>query len=203
MKGQIETIKNNFTKRGFVFNYFETCEEGIDFIKSIIPEGSSIGFGGSVTVKESGLLSALQESNDTLYHGDFYPKDYKETLLKKMHESDWYIASANALCESGDIVNVDGRGNRVAEMLHGPKNVIFLCGVNKLVDSIQSGIDRVHNVASPKNCVRLNKKTPCAITGKCNRCNSPDTICRATVIHHHPTTGKNVYIVLINKNLGY
>ncbi|MBO5304822.1 MAG: LUD domain-containing protein, partial [Clostridia bacterium] len=83
------------------------------------------------------------------------------------------------------------------------RNVIVICGVNKIVEDISEGIDRTRNVASPPNCVRLNKKTPCAVTGKCSHCNSPDTICKATVIQHHPTTNSNVKIILINKNLGY
>lgn len=204
MNTDIETLRKNLIKRGFDFNYFETNEEGIEFVLSLIPDGKSIGFGGSVSVKESGLLDALRQSNKyTLWHRDLCPNVVGEKIYRKMFGADWYICSTNALCKSGDLVNIDGRANRVASMLDGPKNVIVFCGVNKIVDSIQDGIDRTRNVASPPNCVRLGKKTPCAVTGKCAYCNSPDTICKATVIQHHPTTGSTVYIVLINKNLGY
>ena len=120
-----------------------------------------------------------------------------------MHVADWYITSTNALSVSGDLINIDGRANRVAAMLNGPKNILVICGINKIVKSIDEGIQRVRDVASPLNCRRLNKKTPCVVTGKCTHCNSPDTICNATVIQHHPTIGSNVYIVLINKNLGF
>ena len=112
-------------------------------------------------------------------------------------------ASENALTKNGCLVNIDGRGNRVAAMLDGPKNLVIITGTNKIVDNIEDGISRTRNVATPKNCVRLNKKTPCAIVGHCCNCNSEESICNATVIQHHPMSGKNVYIVLIDKNLGY
>ena len=204
MSVDIDILEKNLIKRGFNFNFFETIEEGIEFVLSLVPSGKSIGFGGSVSVKESGLLDALIKSEKyTLWHRELCPNVAINEIYRKMHGSDWYICSTNALCKSGDLVNIDGRANRVASMLDGPQNVIVFCGVNKIVDTIQDGIDRTRNVASPPNCVRLGKKTPCAVTGKCSYCNSPDTICKATVIQHHPTTGSTVYIVLINQNLGY
>lgn len=204
MSVDIDILEKNLIKRGFNFNFFETIEEGIEFVLSLVPSGKSIGFGGSVSVKESGLLDSLVKSNKyTLWHRELCPDVPQEEIYDKMHAADWYICSTNALCKSGDLVNIDGRANRVASMLNGPKNVIVFCGVNKIVENVQDGIDRTRNVASPPNCVRLGKKTPCATTGKCSYCNSPDTICKATVIQHHPTTGSTVYIVLINQNLGY
>jgi len=197
----IETAIKNFTKRGFNINYFETVDEALYFIKSVIPKGATVGFGGSVTVTDINLLQNLPER--VLLHKSLCPDIDSDELMSNMHNADWYVCSANALAETGDIINIDGRGNRVAETIYGPKNVMIIAGVNKLVPDINAGIERTRNIASPKNCVRLNKKTPCAVTGKCSYCNSPDTICKATVILHHPTTGKNVTIILINKNLGY
>ena len=199
----IDTIKNNFNKRGFVFDFFSTCDEAVNHILSLIPEGSSIGFGGSVTVSESGLLSAMQQKNYDLIHRQLRTDIPYDQIYKRMYLCDWYISSSNALTEEGEVINIDGRGNRVSAILDGPKNVILLCGINKIVPDLPSAIDRTRNIASPKNCVRLNKKTPCAITGKCENCNSPDTICRATVILHHPTSGSNVYIIVVDKELGY
>lgn len=204
MDAKFDILKSNFIKRGYNFSYFNTSAEAIQYILSLIPKNKSIGFGGSVTVKESGLLDALIDSqNYKLLHRDICPEIPQEELYSLMHNADWYIASTNALCMTGDLVNIDGRANRVAAMLNGPKNVIIVCGVNKIVNDIQAGIDRTRNVASPPNCRRLNKKTPCAVTGVCSYCNSPDTICKATVIQHHPTTDSSVYVVLINQNLGY
>lgn len=203
MNEKITVLQKNFIKRGFEFEYFEDCTQAIDYVINLIPPKSSIGFGGSVTVTESGLLDALNKNDYVLWHRNLHPELSHDEIFNYMYNSDWYITSTNALCETGDLVNIDGRGNRVSAMLNGPKNLIVICGINKIVPDINAGIERTRNVASPKNCVRLNKKTPCAITGKCSYCNSPDTICKATVIHHHPTTGTKVKIILINKNLGY
>lgn len=197
----INLIKHNFEKRGFVFEYFENTEQALAHIDNLIPEGCVIGFGGSETVLETGLLQHLP--NRTLLHKSLLPNIDPKELMDKMHYADWYICSANALTTTGDIINIDGRGNRVAETIYGPENILIIAGTNKLAPDIDAGIERTRNIASPRNCVRLHKNTPCAITGKCSHCNSNDTICKVTVILHHPTTGKNFHIILINKNLGY
>jgi hypothetical protein len=203
MENYIDNLGQNLTKRGFRFSYFETCEEAVSYITSLIPQKSSIGFGGSATVTECGLLDGLQKRDYVLFHRALCKDIPQKEIYKKMRDADWYISSANALCQTGEIVNIDGRGNRVSSILDGPENVIIICGVNKIVPDVSAGIDRTRNIASPKNCLRLGKKTPCAVTGSCSYCNSPDTICKATVIQHHPMTDSTVYVVLINKNLGY
>ncbi|MBR1746630.1 MAG: lactate utilization protein [Clostridia bacterium] len=197
----IVTIQSNYERRGFDFSFFDDESSAIDYIQNLIPEGSSIGFGGSETVKEIGLLNALP--NRIVLHRDLFDPKRKQEILDKMHFCDWYVSSANALCSTGDIVNIDGRGNRVGEIVNGPKNILIIAGINKIVNDISEGIERTRNIASPKNCRRLHKNTPCATLDKCCHCNSIDTICNATVILHHPMTGTKVHIVLINKNLGY
>ncbi len=198
----MEKLLKNLKSRGFEPYYVNDCEEAKKLISDLVPKGSSIGFGGSVTVTEMGLLPYLSELGYVLYHRSL-PDYTAEDVYTLSHTADWFCSSTNALCESGDLVNIDGRANRVAEMLYGPKNILIVCGVNKIVKTIDEGIYRTRNVASPKNCVKLGKKTPCAVTGKCMNCNSPDTICKATVIQHHPTSGKRVCIVIINENLGF
>lgn len=194
----------NLEKRGFIPKYFENIDQANAFLLTIIPKDSVVGFGGSVTVIEMGIPTLLKNhGSNVLFRGFCESAIEKEEVLKNTHNADFFICSTNALCESGDLVNIDGRANRVAEMLYGPKNVIVVCGTNKIVENIEKGIDRTRNVAAPKNSVKLNKKTPCAVTGTCNYCNSPDTICKATVIQHHPTTGKTVYIIIVNQNLGF
>lgn len=204
MENEINILQQNFLKRGYRFSYFENTNDAISYIMNLIPEQASIGFGGSQTVLESGLLSALDASGKyTLLHRDICKEYSIDELFQKMHQADWYIASANALCQTGDIINIDGRANRVSSILNGPKNVLLICGTNKIVSTVEEGIDRARNVAATANCKRLQKKTPCYYTGQCVRCNSPETICNATVIQHHPTSGSTVYVVLIHKNLGY
>jgi hypothetical protein len=198
-----ELLLKNLAKRGFETNYFENIENANEYILNLIPSNASIGFGGSETVKEIGIIDKLIERGNNVMHRDYCDPSKKDELLKEMHSADWYMCSTNALCVSGDLVNIDGRANRVTDMMYGPENVLIVCGTNKIVNNIQDGIDRTRNIAAPINCVKLNKKTPCAITGKCSYCNSPDTICKATVILHHPTSGKKVFIVIVDKKLGF
>jgi L-lactate utilization protein LutB len=195
-------LLDNLKKRGFHPYFDSSREEGIKIIREIIPKRSSIGFGGSVTVDELDLVDIMKDEYKLL-HRSLYDKSKHEDLYWEMARADWYITSTNAIAQTGELINIDGRANRVAAMLYGPKNILVVCGVNKIVKDINEGIDRVRNVAAPLNTKRLAKNTPCAITGKCGNCLSPDTICKATVIHHHPTTGKNFYIVLIDEKLGY
>lgn len=197
-----DKVINNLKKRGFTPFFASSAEEGVDIVRRIIPKGARIGFGGSATVEEIGLVEALKHDYTPL-HRSLFDASYHSRLFQDMHLADWYIAGANALCESGEIINIDGRGNRVAEMLFGPPNILVICGTNKVVKSIDEGIDRVRNVAAPMNTRRLKKNTPCAASGACSDCQSPDTICRATVIHHHPTTGKNFFVIIIDAVLGY
>ena len=193
---------SNLNKHGFIASLYENREEALKYLLSIIPTDASVGFGGSQTVIEIGLPELLIKRGNTVYHRSYTDMDVEE-IYKKSAVADFYIASANALTEEGEIINIDGRGNRVSAMIYGAKNVIFVAGTNKITKDIASGIERTRNISSPKNCVRLNKKTPCAVTGKCERCNSPDTICRATVIHHHPTAAQKAFVVVINETLGY
>lgn len=199
----MEEILKNLTKRGFEPYFVQTKEEANALILEIIGKGATVGFGGSVTVKELGLVPLLQENGCITFHREAYPDVNPQEMYKLQHEAAWYVTSTNAVTENGDFVNIDGRGNRVADMVHGPKNVLIVTGTNKIVQTIDEGILRTRNVSAPKNTVRLHKKTPCAVTGKCEYCNSPDTICRATVILHHPMFAQRVAVVIINESLGY
>ena len=204
----VENIIENLTKRGFKPYFAQNCEEANLFIENLFNDKATIGFGGSVTVLEMKLLEALKKSSKqlSLYLRDLMKEDGIDidTQFKLMHDAEWYISSTNALTQSGELINIDGRGNRVAKMLYGTKNYIVVTGINKIVETIDEGINRVRNVASPKNTRKLNKKTPCAATGKCGYCCLPDTICRATVIQHMPTSGlDNYYVIIINQSLGF
>lgn len=200
----INLLCGNLKAKGFIPSYFESEKEAIDYAMSLIDSNQTVGSGGSMTIKSLGLLNKLKERGNIIYHTDFFPNDDRKELYRKAGEADFYLSSANAITQGGDIVNIDGTANRVSALIYGCKNVMYLVGINKICADLDSAIDRVRNVASPLNTKRLNKKTPCAITGKCSYCNSPDCICNTTVISHHPTTKQeNVYVIIINKELGY
>ena len=191
-------LKKNFEDHRFKTAYFETKEEAASYLKEQI-NGKSVGFGGSITSREMGLYEMLQENNSVYWH---WNEPGRETY-QNAHNADVYILSANGVAETGEIVNIDGTGNRVAASVFGPKKVYYIVGKNKITPDIPSAIKRAKDVAAAKNAVRLNRNTPCAVTGKCHNCNSPDRICSMTVIVERPGTGMDVEILFVNEELGY
>lgn len=200
----IKNTIDNLTKRGFKPKYFQSSKESVDFILQLIPANASIGIGGSMTVKQLGLDNALFERGNTVYSHALVADDKKDKVYQLAGSADWYISSANALSEQGDFVNIDGSANRISALAFGVKNILYVVGTNKISPDLASAMDRARNVAAPPNAKRLNKNTPCAKLGKCMHCNSPDCICNATLITHHPTRyQENVYVVIVGENLGY
>ncbi len=191
----METIGNAFTARGFGFSYFAKREQARDYLKELCT-GKSVTLGGSMTLKELGFPEAFDDSTEAHWHWTT-PGEYFQT-------PDIYLTSANALSETGEVVNIDGTGNRVAGTLFGPKHCVFVCGINKLCPCLENAVARARNIAAPLNAKRIQTKTPCAVDGKCHDCQSPDRICRAMVIHMGPprAMGK-CEIVLIGEGLGF
>ena len=191
----VDAICKAFTGRGFGFTYFPTAAEALPYLIDTC-SGKSVSLGGSITLKELGFPEAFSNSTAVHWHwvrkGEFFQKP------------DIYLSSANALSETGEIVNIDGTGNRVSATLFGPKRCIFVCGVNKLCPDLESAVERARNIAAPLNAKRLGVKTPCAVDGKCHDCKSPERICRAMAIHMGSPLGmEKCEIVLIGEPLGY
>ncbi len=200
----IQQVKENLKKRGFLPYYFDSSKEAVEFVLELIPENESVGIGGSMTVTGLELDKKLQQKGVTVYSHSLVSPELKNKVYQLANSADWYLSSTNALTESGDFVNIDGSANRISALCFGVKKVIYVLGVNKITPDIESAISRVRNVAAPLNTRRLNKNTPCATSGECCYCDSPDCICNATLISHHPTRyQEKVYVVIINENLGY
>lgn len=196
----IEKVIDALNRRRFNASFVQNSKQALDMIKALIPKEASVGFGGSVTAKQVGVQDMLLERGNIVYSFGYYEGN---DLYQKGHTSDWYVSSANAIVKTGEIVNIDGRSNRIGAIVSGPKNVIILAGVNKLVESFDAAIDRIRNYTAHLNAVRLNRNTPCGITGKCGYCNGKECMCNNTLIMHHPSTGSNVYVILVNEELGY
>lgn len=193
----------NLKKRGFNCVNLATKEEIYDYIKNLIPERSVVGFGGSMSVEELELPKMLFEAGyDPLHHTLRDDFDYP-TLTKMSQTVNYYITSSNAVTEDGEIVNIDGRANRIAAMAYGPKTVILIISHDKITLDLAKAVYRARNVAAPLNAKRLKKNTPCALSGICENCYSSECICRATLILHHPTSGKDFHIILTPLKLGY
>lgn len=195
-----QMLKANFERHGFATSYFETKAEAASYLKEQV-KGRVVGFGGSMTVKELDLYPILGEHNTVIWHWQT-PGDVCRNAAQS---ADVYICSANGVAQTGELVNIDGTGNRLAMTIFGPQKVYFLIGSNKICPDLQAAIYRAKNVAAPKNAMRFNRKTPCVASGgeRCFDCTSPERICNATLILERPTNGVSVELVFINQELGY
>ncbi|MCH5255702.1 MAG: lactate utilization protein [Lachnospiraceae bacterium] len=198
------TIIKNLEKRNMEGFYFETAAECVKSIISSIPDGSVISWGGSETIKEIGLMDAIHNNRYELIdrtaakNPDEARQIYARTVL-----ADYYLMSSNAITIDGELINIDGNGNRVACLINGPAHVIIVAGMNKIVTDVESGVARVRNMASPPNAIRLNKKIPCASTGHCNDCLAPECFCNQIVITRRSGHEGRIKVYLVGEELGY
>lgn len=203
-KNLANTVIKGFSKRHIEGHYCDSVAEAKELALSLVPAGSTAAFGGSVTLDETGVLDALRNREDiTLY--DRATATTPEENKKIMHDAllcDYYFMSSNAITSDGELVNIDGTGNRVAALIYGPENVIILAGMNKIVKNVEEGISRTRNVASPQNCVRLSKNTPCAANGVCGNCLA-DTICDQIVITRASRIPNRIKVILVGEELGF
>ncbi len=201
----LDILKSNLEKRGFSVKLFEKGSDAVSYLNEII-DATSVGIGGSVTVKELGLFDVLKAHNEVWWHGDGDSvKAYGAQFIRdKEMMTETYICSANAVSMDGTLVNIDGMGNRIASTAYGHKRVFYVIGKNKLTEDLHSAILRAKNIAAPKNAKRLGVKTPCAVNGdKCYNCNSPEKICRGILITEAPFNGQSTEVILIDEALGY
>lgn len=190
----VDALRKAFTSHGFAFSYFETKEQATAYLAQAV-KGKRVGFGGSCTLDELGAYEALSETAEVHWHWKGEPPCV---------DAEVFLTSANGLSATGEVVNIDGASNRVAASLFGAKTCFVVCGVNKIAPSLHAAIERARNVAAPRNAMRLNKKTPCVMDGKCHDCRSPERICRSLVVHMGPPLSFDRYeIVLIGETLGY
>lgn len=199
-----DTLIEKFNKRGIEGYYCENGEEALMMAKRFLTPGCSISWGGSETLEEIGLIAELKASDYIIYdrHTAKTPEE-KSQMYGKIVTSDYYFMSSNAITMDGQLVNIDGGGNRVACLITGPKNVIIIVGMNKLVTDVNTGIERVRNMAAPPNTVRLNLKTPCAELGKCANCLVEDCICCEIVITRKSKIPGRIKVILVGEELGF
>lgn len=195
-----QILKKNFEAHRFHTVYFKTKEEAARYLKDTLT-GEAIGFGGSMTAKEMKLDEVLGEKNEIFWHW-LTPGD--ETR-KKAAAASVYILSANGVAETGELVNIDGTGNRLSASLYGPKKVIYLIGNNKIAPDLTEAVKRARQVACTKNAARFGIKTPCVANpdNGCVDCNSPARICNALLILERPCNGMEVELLFIDEELGF
>lgn len=199
-----KTIIANLEKRQMEGYYCEDRAAAVKKVLELVPEGSVVSWGGTMTLTETGVMDALEAGNFTLIDRMLAktPQEKKEIYAKTVC-ADYYFMSTNAITLDGELVNVDGFGNRVACLCTGPDHVIILAGMNKVVSTVEEGHDRARNIAAPMNTVRLNKNTPCATKGKCYNCLSPECICSQIVVTRRSSIPGRIKVILIGEELGY
>lgn len=195
-----QTVIKGLQSRNMTGYYAEDKEVALKQALELIEENSTISMGGCMSAHEIGLVQALQEGN--YQYLDRSKMEPREGLLAA-YDSDVFLSSANAMTSDGILVNIDGNSNRVSCIAQGPKKVIFIVGMNKVCDDLDSAMKRARNVAAPINAQRFEVKTPCKETGKCFDCKSPDTICCQFLITRYSRHTGRIHVILVNDNLGF
>lgn len=190
-------------KRNIEGFYCDSGEEAVSLLLSMLKEQSTIAWGGSVTVQSLGIKDLLRQKPYDLYDRDALEGQARMDMMRKAFFADYYLTSTNALTLDGELVNIDGTGNRVAAMCFGPKEVIVLAGMNKVVKNVECALHRIQNIASPPNTIRLNYDTPCQKTGVCHQCFVADCICNSIFITRRSQIKGRLKVILIGENLGF
>lgn len=195
---------DKFRTRGFEGYYCENCDEAVKLVKTLIPNGASVAWGGSETLKETGILESLKAGSYNLLDRTAAktPEEQKQMYAKHVM-SDVFLMSSNAITMDGELVNIDGNGNRVACLITGPESVIIVAGINKISYDIREAVHRIQNIAAPPNAVRLGCNTPCKLLGKCGDCMADDCMCCHLVVTRTSRIKGRIKIILINEMLGY
>lgn len=200
-RGQI--LVQNLRSRHFDAHYCNTKEEALEMALSLIPQGASVGWGGATSAQQIGLM-------DALHQGDYRPIDRdrcetpeqrQQAMLDAM-TADVFVTGANALSLDGQMVNIDGNGNRVAAIVYGPKSIIVVAGMNKVEDTLESAVTRARTIAAPMNNQRFDNDNPCAITGTCGNCKNVTCICNQILITRHCRPAGRIKFILIGEELG-
>ena len=200
-----EKLVKNLKRRNIEAHYCPTAQEAVAKVMELIADGSSVTWGGSMTVRDMGIPQALKDRGTlkVLDRDVVESPEEKQQMYLRAFTADVYLSSANAISEDGVIVNIDGNGNRVAAITWGPKKVIFIIGLNKVTQDVKAAISRARSIASPINAQRFDISTPCQVDGVCHNCNSPESICSYIhLLRNSRTAGRHV-VVLVGENLGY
>lgn len=184
--------------------YADSKEEALQIALDLIPEGSSVSWGGSMSIGEIGLKDAMCKGNYKVYDRDSAKdREEKRKIELATYDCDYFLTSANAITEEGVIVNIDGNSNRVSAIAYGPHNVIMIVGMNKVTKDLESAWSRARNEAAPINAQRFGLDTPCCKTGACFDCKTPDTICCQFLVTRYSKHPNRIKVILVNEDLGF
>ena len=200
-----ELLKDKVIKglqsRNMTGYYAKDREEAKRIALSLIPNGASVTMGGAMSAHEIGLVDALKSGDYRFIDRDAIAD--KRAAMLAAYDADFFLSSINAMTEDGVLVNIDGNANRVSCIAQGPKHVLFIVGMNKITPDVDSALKRARNVAAPVNAQRFGLSTPCAKTGSCANCKSPDTICCQVLVTRYSRHEGRIHVILVNDTLGF
>ena len=198
-----KVLVKNLQSRHFDAYYCANKEEALKKALELIPEGSSVGWGGAMTCEQIGLMKALHDGNyrpmDRSLAKDMQARDQ---MMHDMLSADFFLTGANGLSLDGQMVNIDGMGNRVAAIVYGPRNVIVVAGMNKVEDTVEAAVNRARTIAAPMNCQRFDLNNPCSVTGACGNCKNESCICNQILITRHCRPAGRIKFIIVGEDLG-
>lgn len=199
-----KTIEKKLAQRNFDVIICDTVADAKDEALQLIQDDSTIGFGGSLTVEQTGIIETLHDEGFIVYDRNRAKGLQKDVMMRKSLTADYFLTSFNGISKDGDVVNIDNRGNRVAAITFGPEKVLAFVGINKVYGDLASTIETVRNFTAPLNVERLaTKETPCQYTGQCQDCKSADCICNTIAIQRRSSTDHRITIFLILEDVGF
>ncbi len=196
-----QKVMQGLKSRNMTGYWAATKEEALELALSLIPKGSSVTMGGAMSAHEIGLVEAVKGPDYNFIDRD--KAQDKRAAMLAAYDADVFLSSVNAMTEDGVLVNIDGNANRVSAIAQGPKKVLFIVGMNKVCKDLDHAMKRARNVAAPTNAQRFGLNTPCAKTGSCMDCKSPDTICCQFLITRYSRHANRIHVILVNDNLGF
>lgn len=203
-KVKSETILKNLHKRNMEGYYCDTAEEAKEKVMSLINENDVVSWGGTITIDELGIKNTLRDNNIQVIDRDTGANpEERKVLMKKALTADVFLTSTNAITMEGELLNIDGTGNRLAAFCYGPDSVIVVAGMNKVVKDVDCAMKRIKTEACVPNVLRVNANTPCAITGVCKDCTTNDTICSQILLTRYCKPKNKIKVILVGESLGF
>lgn len=198
------TIIKNLQRRNMEGYYFDTREEAIDKVMSLIEKDDIVSWGGSYTIDELGIKRLLEEKGISVIDRDKAKSpEERVKLMKQALTADVFLTSTNAITMDGELMNVDGNGNRLAAYNYGPNNVIVVAGMNKVVPDLSCALSKIRADATIPNAFRTNSKSPCRVTGKCSECTMQDTLCSQILVTRYSKPQNRIKVILVGEHLGF
>lgn len=199
-----ERIIKKLSIRNMTGHYRDTAAEAVELARGLVEPGQSVTWGGSVSFSESGIKAALEaDGHPMIDRSRAATPEEQDAMWLEQVGADWFFMGANAITLDGELVNIDGNANRLALLLHGPKHVCVIAGMNKVVADVESGLKRIRTVTCPLNATRLHTSTPCELTGACADCHAAGCMCCQEVITRHSRHDGRIHVILVGEDLGF